>query len=338
MSASINEVVSEFVNEVVSEVKEKRIKPRFAAKYKEYNAIVHFTLQQLVAAGLISDENTVAFYTESSLTSSAEDQTTHYDEFTANKKDHIKAVAKFVKDLNKPTKKAKAVKSEADPNKPKRGRSKKVVENVVSIEDNIILQLVEASNNTELIVIGQAQAPVEDNVIAIVQPATEKVTKPKQMKLAKNVVSDEDRVSAEENNLADKIEKKAAINTKKAVNNFVTEAEKAEKKAAAEAEKAEKKAAAEAEKAEKKAAAEAKKLQVPAAKASKSVKAVQPVVTVELVQDEITSLDDNEGDGIQIEQDGVIYVYDPSSGCVYNETGEEELTDMVFRDGAVVSR
>ena len=335
-------MIAEIESEVVSEIKVK-----MSYKYKEFNAVIFWHLQQFAASAIISPEQLEGCLTEMGLYSTIEAQVEHLGEFANEKKDIIKAVAKHVREHNKPKKAPRAKKGAAaeavDGEVKKRGRAKKVVQTVVSNEDDVISQLVNAANNTENIVISITEEPVAIVPVAVVkEKKTKAAAKPagvvdeakeqeKQAKEQEKLAKEQEKLAKEQEKLAKDAEKAAAKQAKEQEK----EAAKQEKEAA--------KLAKEQEKAAAKAVKDAQPKPIKAV--AKAVAKVVAPVQVELVaevdvdeEDEDEEDEEEEGEGTPFEQNGVKYIVEMSTGKVYNEAVDTEYTELVYADGAIRSR
>ena len=248
----------EIESEVVSEVKVK-----MSYKYKEFNAVLFWSLQQFAAASIITAEQLEGCLTEMKLYSNVDEQIEHLGEFADEKKDIIKAVAKHVREHNKPKKAPRAKKGAAaeavDGEVKKRGRAKKVVQTVVSNEDDVISQLVNAANNTENIVISIAEEPVAIVPVVVVKAKkTKAAAKPAividEAKEAEKLAKEQEKLAKEQEKLAKDTEKATVKAAKEQEKEAVKQAKEAEKEAVKQAKEAEKEAVKQAKEAEKAAA------------------------------------------------------------------------------------
>ena len=302
-------------------------KPKLSHKNKEYAAVLFWSLSAFAAAEIITYEQLAACLTEMKMYSPVEEQIEHFDSFAEEKKDVFKAVAKDVREHNKPPKAVRAKKdaSAVDGDKPKRGRAKKVVQVVTSGEDDVIAALVAAANNTENIVISTTR----EEVAVVVEAPAKKAIKLKaaeaKPKAAEAKPNEEEAATA----------KQLAIEAAKA--------EKEQAKLAADAEKAAAKLAKEQAKlvadAEKAAAKLAKEQQAKSKKeAAKPVVVVAPVVvelTNELVAEEDVDEDEEDGEGIPVDYEGTTYICEESTGRVYNTELTQEHENLTYRNGAI---
>ena len=302
-------------------------KPKLSHKNKEYAAVLFWSLSAFAAAEIITYEQLAACLTEMKMYSPVEEQIEHFDSFAEEKKDVFKAVAKDVREHNKPPKAVRAKKdaSAVDGDKPKRGRAKKVVQIVTSGEDDVISALVAAANNTENIVISTTR----EEVAVVVEAPAKKAIKLKaaeaKPKAAEAKPNEEEAATA----------KQLAIEAAKA--------EKEQAKLAADAEKAAAKLAKEQAKlvadAEKAAAKLAKEQQAKSKKeAAKPVVVVAPVVvelTNELVAEEDVDEDEEDGEGIPVDYEGTTYICEESTGRVYNTELTQEHENLTYRNGAI---
>jgi len=345
----------------MSEVAVIEKKPSLKYKYKEFASLAVWLLQKFGNSDLISQNNLKIIYEQMKLFADVDAQTAFYEEFIEGKKDNMKAVAQLVKAHNKPVKVAREKKPEveADSNKPKRGRAKKVSVVIESPEDNVIAQLVAAANNTENIVtqtvVVEAAVPVVEEVAPVI------VTKAVAIKSKKPVAANADeKAAAKAAAEQEKLETKARLEQVKALAKFVAEQKKAADKAELAEKKAAAKLAAEQEKAAKavvaanaKAAKEVEKAGKEAAKTTKASKkpaVVVPVVVVpavELVAEEpvenivIRDGDDTESEGgelegTEIEQDGKTYLV-TEDGDVYDDESNA-MEHLIYFEGRVQER
>jgi hypothetical protein len=329
-------------------------KPKLSHKNKEYAAVVFWSMSTFAAAGLITYEQLAACLVESKMYSPVEEQIEHFDSFTEEKKDVFKAVAKDVREHNKPPKAVRAKKdaSAVDSDKPKRGRAKKVVQVVTSGEDDVISALVAAANNTENIVISTTR---EEVAVVVEAPAKEAIklkaadAKPKATEAKPKAAEAKPKAADEEAATAKQLALEAAKLAKEQAK-IAADAEKASAKLAkeqakivADAEKAAAKLAKEQAKivadAEKAAAKLAKEQQAkPKKEVAKPVVAVAPVVvelTNELVAEEDVDEDEEDGEGIPVDYEGTTYICEESTGRVYNTELTQEHENLTYRNGAI---
>ena len=304
-------------------------KPTLKYKYREYAAVSVWTLRKLAESGLVTQEKMSEIYTQMMLFGSVDEQTAFYQAFMDSKNEHLKAVAKIVKDHNKPPKVAREKKVVVDDNnKSKRGRSKKVVVKVDSPEDDVIAQLVAAANNnTENIVISPVVVEVPVPVVEVPVPI---------VKSKKGVANAEEKAAAKIKADEDKAAAKIKADEEKAAAKIKADEDKAAAKIKAEQEKVAKTDAA----AKAKAAKEAEK----AAKANKKaapVVVVAPVVA-ELEEEVVRDGDDSESEGgyelegTPYEQDGKEYIC-ADNGDVY-DVDSNPMDDLIFFEGRIQPR
>ena len=320
-------------------------KPKLSHKNKEYAAVLFWSLSAFAAAEIITYEQLAACLTEMKMYSPVEEQIEHFDSFAEEKKDVFKAVAKDVREHNKPPKAVRAKKdaSAVDGDKPKRGRAKKVVQIVTSGEDDVISALVAAANNTENIVISTTR----EEVAVVVEAPAKKAIKLKaaeaKPKAAEAKPNEEEAATAKQLAIeaakAEKEQAKLAADAEKAAAKLAKE----QAKLVADAEKAAAKLAKEQAKlvadAEKAAAKLAKEQQAKSKKeAAKPVVVVAPVVvelTNELVAEEDVDEDEEDGEGIPVDYEGTTYICEESTGRVYNTELTQEHENLTYRNGAI---
>lgn len=74
---------------------ESEVKVKMSYKYKEFNAVLFWSLQQFAAASIITAEQLEGCLTEMKLYSNVDEQIERLGEFADEKKDIIKAVTKM---------------------------------------------------------------------------------------------------------------------------------------------------------------------------------------------------------------------------------------------------
>jgi len=322
------------------EVQEKSV--TLSYKMREQMAILYWSMQNCVINGVLTTEQRDGCYNNMKFYAPVAEQITHYETFSSDKKCQMKAMTKAVKDHHKPPK-VKASKREVavvdgDP-KTKRTRASKVVQIVVSNEDSVISNLVNAANNIETIVVPSTASVAAQVTAEIVVSSTTIVTEPVDVVLPtkQKKVKEADSTKAEAKALVDaeKAAAKALADSTKAAAKAMADAEKAAAKALADSTKAAAKAMADAEKAAAKAAKEQAKTKKVVATKPTLVPVPVPVTELELVAEED---DTEEGEGFPFEYNGTTYVVEPATGSVYNENLDTEIAHLVFRDGAIYER